>query len=310
MTRILVTGAAGFIGSSLIDELLLSDDNIVVGVDNLLTGKISNLHSINNPRFSFVKADVNNIQDLMPLMCSNSFDYVFHYAAVVGVRRTLDNPLRVLDDITGLKNILMLSKNTGVKRFFFSSCSEVYGEPVEMPQNETTTPLNSRLPYAIVKNVGEAFVKSYFDEHSLDFTILRFFNTYGSRQSTDFVLSKFINSALKNEPLTVYGAGSQTRSFCYINDNIELTLNCLYNHCAINKVINVGSHVEISILELAKLVIRITNSNSNIIHLPPLKDGDMLRRCPDNTLMKEILQRPLTDINVGIECVVNKLCIN
>ena len=117
----------------------MSHENTVVGIGNLLTGKVSNLHSINNSRFSFVKADVNNIQDLMPLMCSNSFDYVFHYAAVVGVRRTLDNPLMVLDDITGLKNILMLSKNTGVKRFFFSSSSEVYGEPVEMPQNETTT---------------------------------------------------------------------------------------------------------------------------------------------------------------------------
>ena len=121
-------------------------------------------------------------------------------------------------------------------------------------------------------------------------------------------MSKFINSALKNEPLTVYGEGSQTRSFCYIDDNIDLTLNCLYNNCAINKVINVGSHVEISILDLAKLVIKITDSNSDILHLPPLKDGDMLRRCPDNTSMKEILQRPLTDLNVGIGCVVESLC--
>lgn len=308
MTRILVTGAAGFIASSLIDALLLTDTNHVVGVDNLLTGKLANLANAKNySRFRFVKANVNNLQDLMPLMCSIHFDYVFHYAAVVGVRRTLDNPLMVLEDISGLNNILSLSKNTGVKRVFFSSSSEVYGEPVEMPQNETTTPLNSRLPYAIVKNVGEAFVKSYFAEHSLEFTIFRFFNTYGSRQSVDFVLSKFIHSALNNLDLTIYGDGSQTRSFCYIDDNLDLALKCMYQNLAVNKVINVGSDVEISILELAQLVISITNSNSRIVHMPPLKDGDMLRRCPDNSFMKDILQRPLIDIRTGIELVLNSL---
>ena len=114
---------------------------------------------------------------------------------MVGVKRTLENPLKVLEDIKGIQSVLHLAKNTGVKRVFFASSSEVYGEPVEFPQNEFTTPLNSKLPYAIVKNVGEAFLKSYYLEHGLNYTIFRFFNTYGPKQSTDFVMSKFLRAA-------------------------------------------------------------------------------------------------------------------
>src|SRR6185369_10068764 len=114
-----------------------------------------------------------------------------------GVKRTLSNPVMVLNDINGIRNILNLSKNTGVKRVFYTSSSEVYGEPVEYPQNEHTTPLNSRLPYAIVKNVGEAFLRSFKKEYDLDFTIFRLFNTYGPKQSVDFVMTRFLSLALK-----------------------------------------------------------------------------------------------------------------
>lgn len=113
------------------------------------------------------------------------------------MKRTTDNPVSVLHDIDGIRNVLDLCKNTGVKRVFFSSSSEVYGEPVEFPQNEHTTPLNSKLPYAIVKNIGEAFLRSYHKEYGLDYTVFRFFNTYGPKQSKDFVVSKFIRAALK-----------------------------------------------------------------------------------------------------------------
>lgn len=114
----------------------------------------------------------------------------------------------MLKDLTGLKNVLGL-RIFGVKRVYFSSSSEVYGEPVEYPQNETTTPLNSRLPYAIVKNLGEAYLRAYKQEFDLDFTIFRFFNTYGPKQSTDFVMSKFIEAALVNKDITIYGDGSR-----------------------------------------------------------------------------------------------------
>jgi nucleoside-diphosphate-sugar epimerase len=308
MIKVLVTGAAGFIPSSLIDKLLLEKQISVVGVDNLLTGNKSNLNSANeDPRFTFIRADANSFEDMAPILSSNSFDFIFHYAAVVGVQRTLANPLLVLHDINGINNILSLAKNTSVKRIFFSSSSEVYGEPVEIPQNEMTTPLNSRLPYAIVKNVGEAFLKAYQQEHGLDYTIFRFFNTYGSRQSTDFVLSKFIRNAIQGKDITVYGDGMQTRTFCYIDDNVDATINCLNQKIAINQVVNMGSDIEIPIRSLAKLVIDITNSSSRIIHLPPLEDGDMRRRCPDNSLMKEILGRSLHNLEDGIKLILKNL---
>lgn len=300
--KILVTGAAGFIPSSLIDKLLESSENEVIGVDCFLTGKEENLPV--NENFRFIKCNVNDWKDISPVMMSMAFDYVFHYAAVVGVKRTLQNPLMVLDDIKGIENILKLSKNIGVKRVFFSSSSEVYGEPVEFPQNEHTTPLNSKLPYAIVKNIGEAYLKSYQVEHGLQYTIFRFFNTYGPKQSNDFVLSKFIQLAKANKDITVYGDGSQTRTFCYIDDNIDATLKCFYEEQNINDVVNIGSDKETSILELAKIVKSITRSTSQIIHLPALKEGDMTRRQPDNSKMTALLGRDLIPLEEGIKKVI------
>ena len=305
MTKILITGGAGFIGSSLADKLILNPNNYVVLVDNLLTGDIQKLPNKKYNNWHFIKCDANDYKDIAPVMTSFSFDYVFHYAAVVGVKRTLENPVMVLRDIDGFKNVLDLSKNTGVRRVFFSSSSEVYGEPVELPQNEHTTPLNSRLPYAVVKNVGESFCRSYHAEYGLDFTLLRFFNTYGEKQSTDFVMSKFIKSALANKDITVYGDGSQTRTFCYIDDNIEATIYALENNLFINDVVNIGNDLLMTILELAQAIIRITNSKSKIIHLPPLPEGDMTRRQPDITKMKNLLQRDLTSLEVGIRKVLS-----
>jgi nucleoside-diphosphate-sugar epimerase len=232
---------------------------------------------------------------------------VFHYAATVGVKRTLDNPVKVLNDISGIKYVLSLSKNTGVKRVFFSSSSEVYGEPVEFPQNEDTTPLNSRLPYAIVKNVGEAYLKSYQKEFGLEYTIFRFFNTFGPKQSKDFVISRFLSAALQNAELTVYGDGSQTRTFCYIDDNIEATTNAYYKNMFVNDVVNIGGEVETTVLELAKLIIRMTKSKSPIVHLPPLEEGDMSRRRPDTSKMKQLLHRDLITLENGLERVISDL---
>ncbi|MFL5788725.1 MAG: NAD-dependent epimerase/dehydratase family protein [Flavisolibacter sp.] len=307
MRKILITGAAGFIPSSLADRLIADGNSYVVGIDNFLTGKSHNLPSGNPDNYKFIKADVNNYEDISAIMLAYRFDYIFHYAAVVGVKRTLENPLMVLDDIKGIQNVLHLAKNTGVKRVFFSSSSEVYGEPVEFPQNEFTTPLNSKLPYAIVKNVGEAFLKSYQLEHNLDYTIFRFFNTYGPKQSTDFVLSKFLRAALADKEITLYGDGLQTRTFCYIDDNIETTIKCLNNHLYINDVVNIGSSKEITIKELAETVIRMTGSSSRITHLPPLKEGDMRRRCPDNDKMKAVLKRELLSLEDGVQRIMEHL---
>ncbi len=303
--KILITGGAGNIGSSMATALQRNPNNQIVIADNLLTGSISKIPQADN--ILFVKADVNDFNDIASIFYTHRFDYVFHFAAVVGVKRTLDNPLWVLNDIKGFENILNLSKNTSVKKVYFSSSSEVYGEPFEIPQNEHTTPLNSKLPYAIVKNVGESFLKSYHDEFGLDYTIFRFFNTYGPNQSEDFVIPKFIQAALNNEDITIYGDGSQTRTFCYIDDNIDTLLKIHEGNLVNNDVINIGNDEEMSILQLAHLVVELCDSNSNIIHLPALKEGDMTRRCPDIHKMKEILSRDLLTAKQGINKYINHL---
>ena len=301
--NILITGGAGFVPSSLADKLLEDTSNRLVLVDNFLTGLKENIPVHENCKF--YECDVNDFDQISSIFSKYQFDYVFHYAAVVGVLRTLANPIMVLDDIQGIKNILDLCKNSTVKRVFFSSSSEVYGEPVHLPQNEETTPLNSRLPYAIVKNVGESYFKSYFQEFGLKYTIFRFFNTYGPKQSPDFVMSKFIKLALKNEDIPVYGDGLQTRTYCYIDDNIEACLNTLKDEKFANGVFNIGNDKITTVKELAETIIRLTNSESKIIYLPPLPDGDMTRRQPDISKMKKLLGKELISLEDG----VNKILI-
>ncbi len=298
--RILVTGGAGFIASCLAQKLADDPQNLVVIVDNLLTGSENKLPISIHDNVRFIKADVNDLSDISAIFHTFNFDYVFHYAAVVGVKRTIANPVMVLNDLNGIRNLLNLCKNTGVKRVYFSSSSEVYGEPVEFPQNEHTTPLNSRLPYAIVKNVGEAYLRSYYQEFGLEFTIFRFFNTYGKKQSTDFVMSKFLTAAMNNQDITIYGDGSQTRTFCYVDDNIDACLNAFYNNQMVNDVANIGNDYEITILDLARKIIEISGSKSKIIFLPALKEGDMTRRCPDVTVMRNLLNRRMTTLDEGI----------
>lgn len=304
--KILVTGGAGFIGSSLAEKLASRKENFIVVVDNLRTGSLHKLPQSKHDNIKFIKADVNDFKDISGIFYAYSFDFVFHYAALVGVKRTLENPVMVLNDLTGIKNMLNLSKNTGVKRIYFSSSSEVYGEPVEFPQNEHTTPLNSRLPYAIVKNVGEAYLRAYKQEYNLDFTIFRFFNTYGPRQSTDFVMSKFISLAIANQDISIYGDGKQTRTFCYIDDNVEACTNAFYENLFIDDVVNIGSDRETTILELAQLIIRETRSKSKIVFLPALAEGDMTRRKPDITKMKQLLKREMISLEEGIHHLINQ----
>jgi UDP-glucose 4-epimerase len=282
---ILITGVLGFIPSSLAKGLL-DKGFTVIGIDNFLTGSVQNISEFrDNPRFKFVRGDVNIFDNIYKLFYSFNPDYVYHYAACVGVQRTLDNPRKVLDDVKGFENILTLCKDFNVKRVFFSSSSEVYGEPVEFPQNENTTPLNSKLPYAVVKNLGEVYLKTYYKEYGLEYTIFRFFNTYGPRQSQDFVVSRFINFARQNQPITIYGDGMQTRTFCYIDDNVRATISALTLDKAACQIYNVGSDKEVPIIDLAKLVIKLTSSKSEIKFLPALEEGDMTRRHPNNQRM-------------------------
>ena len=305
--KILITGGAGNLGASLAKRFIQNANNYVTIVDDLSTGCLQKLPSIKYSNWKFVQADVNRLSDIGPIMEANQFDYVFHYAAVVGVTRTLEHPRKVLRDIDGIRNILDLSVQTGVKRVFYSSSSEVYGEPVELPLHEETSPLNSKLPYAIVKNVGEAYYRTYYQEYGLSYTIFRFFNTYGPRQSPDFVMAKFIALALAGKDITIYGSGLQTRTFCYVDDNTETIEKILEEGRCKNDLINIGSAEEITILELAEQIIKITNSTSKIIHLPALKEGDMTRRQPDIQKMMGILDRKLIGLDEGIKMMVESV---
>lgn len=304
MKKIIITGGAGFIASSLAEKLAEDAENNIIIVDDLSTGSTNKLPSPTFKNIRFIKADANVFKDISNIFFSFQPDYVFHYAAVVGVKRTLENPIKVLNDVAGLQNILSLSKSTGVKQIYYSSSSEVYGEPVELPQHEETTPLNSRLPYAIVKNIGEAYMKAYKKEFGLDYTIFRFFNTYGPKQSKDFVISKFITHALRNEDLEIFGDGSQTRTFCFIDDNISATTHAFYNKKFVNDVLNIGSNIEITILDLAKTIIRLTGSKSKIAHLPPLQEGDMTRRMPNVIKMEVLLTKPFISLEDGLKKVL------
>lgn len=303
MESILVTGGAGNVGSALVRVLAQRPATEVVVADNLLTGNTSKIPS-NLSNLTFVKSDCNDFDDIASLFYRFHFTHVFHFAAVVGVQRTLAHPMLVLRDISGIENVLRLCKNTGVRRVYFSSSSEVYGEPFEIPQNESTTPLNSRLPYAVVKNVCEVYLRTFQQEFGLPYTIFRFFNTYGPRQSEDFVLPRYVGAALRGEPLRVYGDGSQTRTFCYVDDTVDTCVKAHESSAFVNDVINVGSEHEISILELARTVLAVTGSSSRIEFKPPLSEGDMTRRCPDISKMRQLLNRPPVNLEDGIRRLV------
>jgi len=299
MANILVTGGAGNIASALVCKLAENRDDFIVVADNLLTGDLLKVPT-HLENVHFVKCDVNDFDDIAPLFFIHKFDYVFHFAAVVGVQRTLANPLAVLRDIEGIENILKLSKNTGVERVYYSSSSEVYGEPFEIPQNENTTPLNSRLPYAVVKNVGEAYLRTYQKEYGLNYMIFRFFNTYGPNQTEDFVLPKFVRLAIYDAPIPIYGDGNQTRTFCYVEDTVRACVTAHYGGIYVNEVVNIGGAEEVTILTLAEKVIEVCKSRSKLKFLPPLIEGDMTRRCPDVTKMKALLEREPIPLHEGI----------
>ena len=306
MNKILLTGCAGSIGSTLAKKLV-DKGFFVVGIDNLSTGSMSKLHNlIDSQFFQFVRGDCNDVSFVENIFSLHTFTYVFHFAAVVGVQRTQSNPLLVLDDIKGVRNILESCISHKVQKIFYASSSEVYGEPVEIPLFEDTSPLNSKVPYAVVKNVGESFVRSYNKKYDLDFTILRFFNTYGPNQSTDFVVPLFLDCALKGNDISIYGDGSQYRTFCYIDDTVDTIFATLVDEqYSKNNTINIGSDVVHSILDLANKIINISKSKSSIKFIDPLPEGDMARRLPDIKKMRTLLLRDLIPLEEGISKLID-----
>jgi dTDP-glucose 4,6-dehydratase len=285
--RVVITGAAGFLGSHLSDRFL-ADGHEVIGVDNLITGNAENLsHLEREKRFTFVRQDVSRA-----LTFDGPVDGVLHFASPASPIDYLEHPIATLDvGSLGTRNALELARANGA-RFFMASTSEVYGDPLEHPQRETywgnVNPVGPRSVYDEAKRFSEALTMAYHRELGLDTRIVRIFNTYGPRMRPrdGRVVSNFIVQALAGEPLTIYGDGSQSRSFCYVSDEVE-GIYRLFTQ-GDSEPTNVGNPDEFTVRQLAEIVLELTGSKSKIIS-KPLPTDDPKVRCPDITKAREKL---------------------
>ncbi|GIU85336.1 MAG: epimerase [Acidimicrobiales bacterium] len=288
MSRVVVTGGAGFLGSHLCDALLDRGDE-VVAIDNLITGDVSNIeHLFGRRGFTFVEHDVSTY-----IWVPGRVDAVLHFASPASPRDYLELPIQTLKvGSLGTHNALGLAKAKGA-RFLLASTSEVYGDPLVHPQHESywgnVNPVGPRGVYDEAKRFAEAMTMAYHRAHGLDTRIVRIFNTYGPRmrRHDGRVVSNFLVQALEGRPLTVYGDGSQTRSFCFVDDEVRGIL-ALLDADDLHEPVNIGNPDEFTVLELARLVLEVTGSDSEIV-FEPLPQDDPTQRRPDITKAREKL---------------------
>jgi UDP-glucuronate decarboxylase len=299
MKKILITGGAGFIGSNLCDKLM-NDGHRIICIDNLITGNIKNIeHLLNNKNFKFIDHDI-----IEPLEINEDIDEIYNFACPASPPKYQKDPINTLKvNFLGVLNLLELARCKNAK-FLQSSTSEIYGEPEISPQHEeyrgNVNTVGIRSCYDEGKRVAETLVMDYHNQYNVNTRIVRIFNTYGPKMDKNDgrIVSNFINQALNNEDITIYGNGMQTRCFCYIDDQIDgliKLMNSDYIH-----PINIGNSHEINVIELANIVLNLTKSNSKIIytHLP---SDDPTNRKPDITKAKNILQwEPMYDLGKGL----------
>ncbi|MDP2696288.1 MAG: NAD-dependent epimerase/dehydratase family protein [bacterium] len=290
--KILVTGGAGFIGSHLCDHLLAYGARVIC-FDNLSTGSQRYVDSKKGDKdFTFILGDANKFENLEPVFADHKPDYVFHYAALVGVRRTEEDPMGVLNDIEGIKHISKLSSKHGVKKIVYASSSEVYGNQKELPFSEESSYHDTRHPYALVKATGESYFKSYSAITGIPVTSLRFFNTYGPRQASTpygFVVGIFISQVLSDLRPTIFRDGTQTRDFTYIDDNVEAAIQALLNDKANGQALNIGTGVETSVLELANKIVAISGKELKPNLLRHINLVETQRRVADASKLKNLV---------------------
>ncbi len=287
LARVLVTGGAGFIGSHLCEHLLIEGFQ-VIAMDNLITGNIRNVeHLAGNEHFTFVKHDVTEY-----IYVAGDIDFIFHFASPASPIDYLELPIQTLKvGALGTHKALGLAKEKGA-RFLLASTSEVYGDPLIHPQQEdywgNVNPIGPRGVYDEAKRFAEALVMAYHRYHNVDTRIARIFNTYGPRMRAKDgrVVPNFINQCLQGEPLTVYGDGNQTRSFCFISDLIRGLYTLLMSDYS--GPVNLGNPVEMTIAQFADKVIELTNSTSTVTYNPLPKDDPKVRQ-PDIGLAKKVL---------------------
>jgi dTDP-glucose 4,6-dehydratase len=295
LPRTVVTGAAGFIGSHLCEELL-GRGHSVVGIDNLVTGDMTNIAHLRDRDFQFIRHDVTQYIDL-----DGPVDGVLHWASPASPIDYLELPIQTLKvGSLGTHNALGLAKAKNA-RFVLASTSEVYGDPLEHPQRETywgnVNPIGPRGVYDEAKRFGEAITLAYHRTHSVDTKIVRIFNTYGPRMRLrdGRAVPAFMSQALQNEDVTVFGDGTQTRSFCYVSDLVDGILRLLESDT--HDPVNIGNPVELTIEQIARTIIKLVGSSSQIVHRP-LPQDDPKQRRPDITRARTILN---WEPKVGLE---------
>ncbi len=296
--RIVITGAAGFIGSHLA-ETLLDRGHTVIGIDNLLTGDISNIAHLVNRDFQFIRHDVTDY-----IYLDGPIDYVLHWASPASPIDYLELPIPTLKvGALGTHKALGLAKAKKAT-FVLASTSEVYGDPLEHPQQEqywgNVNPIGPRGVYDEAKRFAEALAMAYHRYHELDIKIVRIFNTYGPRMRVrdGRAVPNFIAQALRGDDITVYGDGSQTRSFCYVSDLVAGIMRLM--EADTNEPVNIGNPKEMTILEIAEAIIRLTGSSSRIVHGELPVDDPKVRQ-PDITRARKLLEwQPTVNLTDGL----------
>jgi len=296
--RVVITGAAGFIGSHLA-EALLDRDYAVVGIDNLLTGDIANISHLANRDFTFIKHDVTNY-----VYIDGPVDYVLHWASPASPIDYLELPIPTLKvGALGTHKALGLAKAKGAV-FVLASTSEVYGDPLEHPQKETywgnVNPIGPRGVYDEAKRFAEAMTVAYHRYHGLNTKIVRIFNTYGPRMRLNDgrAVPAFISQALRNEDVTVFGDGQQTRSFTYISDLVDGVIRLMLSN--VDEPVNIGNPREMTIEQIAQTIIRMTGSRSQIVYRPLPVDDPKVRQ-PDITRARTLLNwEPKVPLEEGL----------
>jgi UDP-glucose 4-epimerase len=296
--KVLVTGGAGFIGSHL-SEKLVKNEISVIAIDDLSSGNTSNIeHLIQIANFHLIEGSILNFDLIKNAM--RNVDGCIHLGAALGVRRILESPYEsFITNTKGTENVILAAAKYK-KRLFVASTSEIYGKNLNQPLTEDSdrvlgSPQLLRWVYSETKAIDESLAQMFFQSDGLDYVVGRFFNTVGPRQSGMYgmVLPRFIEAAVANKPLQVHGDGSQTRVFCHVEDSVEAVYRLFMNKSASGKAFNIGGVGEISILDLAKKVIEVTNSRSKIEFIPyeiayPQGFDEMMRRVPDTRRLREL----------------------
>ncbi len=338
---VLVTGGAGFLGSHLTRKLLDFGANVII-LDNFSTGKLVKIsavvpeltsvlessfaidlekplserektYALNSTTYpeqtlTIIAGDACRKQDVDEVFERHSIRYVFHWAAVVGVKRTIENPLLVLRDLDGIRYVLDACVAKKIEKIVFSSSSEIYGDPLQLPEYEAGA-VNAKMPYAVVKLMGELLLQTYQKEFGLRTTALRFFNVYGPRQESSeygFVGAVFMQQALNKQAPTIFGDGSDTRDFVFVSDNVEASIRAMLSSEADGEVINIGTGRPTTVLDLAEKIINIAEVDVKPKFLPA-REVEVHHRWPNIMKMRKLLDfYPKISIEEGLRIAINE----